>query len=107
MAESESGNLPVEQHAEQDDEWDVSPFFEYLKTPQGHEVTTRMLSIVEDVKKAALDKSSSHAIFEKRLQATIIIIVIISTSILSYLGKFETSVGVLFGTLVGYIFGRK
>jgi hypothetical protein len=90
-----------------EDPWDVSPFFEYLKTPQGHEVTTRILQVVEDVKKATLDKSASHAIFEKWLQGIIIVIVILATSILSYLGKFETSVGVLFGTLVGYIFGRR
>lgn len=49
----------------------------------------------------------SHAIFEKWLQGAIIVIVILATSALSYLGKFETSVGVLFGTLVGYIFGSK
>lgn len=91
----------------EEDELDVSPLFEYLKTPQGHEVTTRIISIIEDVKKAALEKSASHAIFEKWLQGAIIVIVIIATSLLSYLGKFETSVGVLFGTLVGYIFGRK
>jgi hypothetical protein len=95
-----------------DDEFEVEsndwePFFDYLKSANGHEVTTRILKIVEDIKKAALDKSASHAIFEKWLQAIIIVIVIVATSTLSYLGKFETSVGVLFGTLVGYIFGRK
>ena len=107
MPEQDSRNVPAAQDAYDDDELDISPFFEYLKSDHGHEITKRVVSIVEDIKKAALDKSSSHAIFEKRLQATIIIIVIIATSILSYLGKFETSVGVLFGTLVGYIFGRK
>lgn len=98
---------PSQEPETDEEEWDASPFFEYLKTQQGHEVTTRIISIIEDVKKAALEKSASHAIFEKWLQGAIIVIVIIATSILSYLGKFETSVGVLFGTLVGYIFGRK
>lgn len=106
MAEPQTENLPDEFDPEEED-WDISPFFEYLKTDKGHEVTTRIISIVEDVKKAALEKSASHAIFEKWLQAGIILVVIVATSLLSYLGKFETSVGVLFGTLVGYIFGRK
>jgi uncharacterized membrane protein required for colicin V production len=52
-------------------------------------------------------KSASHAIFVKRLQGAIIVSVITATSIFSYLGKFETAVGMLFGTLAGYIFGRK
>jgi hypothetical protein len=106
MSNIEPRNLPEELEPIEE-EWDVSPFFEYLKTPQGHEVTTRVLQVVEDIKKATLDKSASHAISERWLQGIIIVIVILATSILSYLGKFETSVGVLFGTLVGYIFGRR
>lgn len=86
---------------------DLQPILNYLQSPQGHEIATRLLSVVEDVKKSTLEKTTGHAVFEKWLQAGIIFVVVIAASFLSYLGKFDTSLGVLFGTLVGYIFGRK
>jgi hypothetical protein len=53
MSEIEPRNLSEEPEPVEE-EWDVSPFFEYLKTPQGHEVATRVLKVIEDVKKATL-----------------------------------------------------
>lgn len=89
------------------EETDFQPLFTYLQSPQGHEIATRLLSVVEDIKKSTLEKTTSHAVFEKWLQAGIIFVVVVAASFLSYLGKFDTSLGVLFGTLVGYIFGKK
>ena len=86
---------------------DLQPILNYLQSPQGHEIATRLLSVIEDVKKATLEKTTNHAVFEKWLQAGIIFVVVVAASSLSYLGKFDTSLGVLFGTLVGYIFGKK
>lgn len=86
---------------------ELQPVLDYLQSPQGHEIASRILSVVEDVKKATLEKTTSHAAFEKWLQALIIVIVVGASAVLSYLGKFDTSLGVLFGTLVGYIFGKK
>ncbi len=83
------------------------PFFEYLKSDKGHEILSRTIKIFEDIKIATLEKSTSHAKFEKWIQGLIVIIVIVATSILTYLGKFDSSIGVLFGTLVGYLFGKK
>lgn len=97
-------SVPSEGTADEDD-W--QPFLAYLKSPQGHEIATRLLSVIEDVKKTTLEKTTSHATFEKWLQAGIIAVVVIASSLLSYFGKFDTSLGVLFGTLVGYIFGKK
>jgi hypothetical protein len=94
-------------HDEPDAETDLKPLFVYLQSEQGHEIATRLLSVVEDVKKSTLEKTTSHAIFEKWLKAGIIFVVVVAASFLSYLGKFDTSLGVLFGTLVGYIFGKK
>jgi len=95
-------------HSDQStEETDFQPLFNYLQSQQGHEIATRLLSVVEDVKKSTLEKTTSHAAFEKWLQAGIIFIVVVAASFLSYLGKFDTSLGVLFGTLVGYIFGKK
>jgi hypothetical protein len=91
---------------EEEQEIDLYPFFEYLQSDKGHEVVTRILSLVEDIKKATLGKTTSHAVFEKWLQAGIVIVVVGATSILTYLDKFNGSVGILFGILVGYIFGQ-
>ena len=88
------------------EETDFQPLLTYLQSPQGHEIATRLLSVVEDVKKSTLEKTTSHAVFEKWLQAGIIFVVVVAASLLSYLGKFDTSLGVLFGTLVGYISAR-
>ncbi len=98
---------PGVQGAPEEEGVDFSPLFEYLKTEQGHQLASRIVGIVEDVKKATLEKSSTHAIFEKWVQAAVIVVVVVAASVLSYFGKFETSIGVLFGTLVGYIFGKR
>ncbi|MDD4963377.1 MAG: hypothetical protein PHI11_05585 [Gallionella sp.] len=95
------------QHHQASEELDFKPLLTYLQSPQGHEIATRLLSVVEDVKKTTLEKTTSHAAFEKWLQAGIIFVVVVAASVLSYLGKFDTSLGVLFGTMVGYIFGKK
>ena len=102
-------NIETDQthHDEVKDEVDFRPLFIYLQSPQGHEISTRLLSVVEDIKKSTLEKTTSHAAFEKWLQAGIIFVVVVAASLLSFLGKFDTSLGVLFGTLVGYIFGKK
>lgn len=92
---------------EDNEEASVEPFFEYLKSDKGHEIFKRVIAIIEDVKKATLDRTTDHAKFEKLLQVVIILVVVISTSLLTYFGKFDSSVGVLFGTLVGYLFGKK
>ena len=86
---------------------DASPFFEYLKTSQGHEVVTRILDTVDDVKKATISQTTTHVKIEKWVQLAIILAVVGATSILTAMDKFDPSVGVLFGTLVGYLFGRR
>lgn len=85
----------------------VSPFFEYLKTPHGHEVATRVLNIFDDLKKAALNHTASQVKLERLLQIVIVIMVVLAASTLAVMDKFNATVGVLFGTLIGYIFGKK
>jgi hypothetical protein len=92
---------------EYDEEIDIGPFLSYLETEKGHEIASRVLSIFEDIKKAALEKNASHAKFEKWLQVGIVLFVIVASSLLTYVEKFDSTVAVLFGTLVGYLFGKK
>lgn len=106
MTEDNSDNRNL-QPVNDDEEIDIGPFLAYLESEKGHEIASRSLKIIEDIKKATLETSSSHAKFEKWLQVTIIVIVIVSSSVLTYFGKFDSTLGVLFGTLVGYLFGKK
>lgn len=98
---------PIDDEEADDEEFDFSPFLEYLKSDRGHELASRVLGIVEDLKKGALEKNANHAKFERTLQVTVIAVVVLASSFLTYTGKFDASVGVLFGTMVGYLFGKK
>lgn len=97
----------LDNNVQSTEELDLSPFLNYLQTKQGHEISSRVLKIFEDIKKSALDHRSKHSITEKWIQAGIILAVIVSSSLLAHFGKFDSSMGVLYGTLVGYLFGKK
>jgi hypothetical protein len=85
----------------------VEPLLAYLGTTNGHEIASRILSVVESVKQSTLDKSSNNVRVEKYIQFGAVVAVITATTFLVYSGKFDASVGVLFGTVVGYAFGKK
>ena len=104
---SEEKDSDIEGDDEAEEEFDIGPFLYYLESEKGHELASRILAIFEDIKKATLDNTSSHAKFEKWLQAVIIVVVVGDASTLTYFGKFDSTLGVLFGTLVGYLFGKK
>lgn len=95
--------LPVKDEAE---EIDFGSFFQYLQSPQGHEVTKRVLSMVEDVKKATVDRRYSNAKFNRWTEVVVIVIVIIAMVVLSVQDKFTPTAGVLLGSVAGYFFGK-
>jgi hypothetical protein len=107
MSEDSIENKEIVPIEDEEEEIDVGPFLAYLESDKGHELASRTLKIIEDIKKATLEHTSSHAKFEKWLQVLIIAIVVVASSTLTYFGKFDSTVGVLFGTLVGYLFGKK
>lgn len=92
---------------EDDEEIGLGSVLYYLESEKGHELASRALAIIEDIKKATIQTSVSHAKFEKWLQTIIVLVVVSAASILTYVGKFDSTLGVLFGTLVGYLFGKK
>ena len=106
MAEENNKSAPDGQ-AVSDDEIDVSYFFEYLHSEKGHEVVSRVVTIVEDLKKAGLERASENHRFERLFQGGIVLAVIAASTFLTYQGKFDASLGVMFGTLVGYLFGKR
>lgn len=84
-----------------------SDLIDYLSSDKGHEIASRLISVIESVKHSTIDSSATNVRIEKIVQAFVIVMVVGATSVLVALGKFEASVGVLFGTLVGYAFGKK
>lgn len=89
-----------------DDEVDFSPLIGYLQSPQGHEIASRVVGLIEDVKKATLDKNYAHAKFNRWMEAGVIVVVIGVVAWLSVADKLNPTVGVLLGSVVGYFFGK-
>jgi hypothetical protein len=92
--------------SEEGQEVDFSPFIDYLQSPQGHEIASRVVGIIEDVKKATIDKNYSHAKFNRWVEAGVILVVVGAVVGLSVVDKLNPTVGVLLGSVVGYFFGR-
>ncbi len=91
---------------EHQDEENWTPFFDYLKSENGHQIASRILGLIEDVKKATLDKNYSHAKFNRVMEASVIVAVIVVVAWLSIIDKLNPTVGVLLGSVVGYFFGK-
>ncbi len=89
------------------DEIDLNPFFEYLRSERGHEIASRIVTVIEDVKKASLDRNFAYAKVGTAASFIIVFAVIVASSTLAYLDKFDSTVALLFGTVVGYFFGKK
>jgi hypothetical protein len=97
----------------------------YLQSDKGHEIAKQVLELVKDIKRSTLDRNVEQdkanaeqaRLREERLhrfygwvlvsQNIVFALTILTASILTYMGKFDSTLAVLFGTLVGYFFGRK
>lgn len=101
---TEQSNIAEEPSEE---EVDVSPLFEYLKSDQGHEIAVRIVGIIDDVKRASIDRNFAYAKYGTLVSAGIVVSVILASGVLAYLQKFDTPIALLFGTVVGYFFGKK
>ena len=51
--------------------------------------------------------ASKFALYQLLAQAGIVLVIIVATTCLSAHDKFDASLGVLFGTMIGYAFGKK
>ena len=99
--ESKLPTVPTEPVEGEEEEIDVSPFMDYLQSPQGHEIASRLVGIIEEVKKVTLDKNFSHAKFNRWMEAGVIVVVIGSVVLLSIMDKLNPTVGMLLGSVVG------
>jgi len=102
---------------EEVDDGQVIGFFEYLVTPNGHEVAKDVIKLFADFKNAVLDKTleeKQHLLeYQKRVQTWMWFVQIVVFTLalglvgfLTYVGKFDPAIAILLGTLVGYFFGK-
>jgi hypothetical protein len=93
------------------------PFLEYLQSKEGHELASRIFSIIEDIKKATIESSAeshkrdseyNHKIQRLWLclQSAVFGTTIVAAALLAWHGKLDATVAALMGTLFGYFLGR-
>ena len=91
----------------ENEELDPSPFLEYLQTERGHELAARVVGIVEGIQQATLATNSKHVIFELWFKVITVVLIVCAASFLTWVDKFTPTIGLLLGTLLGYVFGKK
>ena len=77
--------------------------FDFLTTPEGREFGKHCLTHMTQY----LSNAGHNQRTELWVRAIVILAIILVVAALTYFGKFDSSIGVLMGTLVGYIFGKK
>ncbi len=103
----EAARKPAE--AEESEEYDdIAPtVYDYLQTPQGHEIAKRAVELLEQLVKSKVTQDATNLRFDKWLQVIIVVAVVLASAVLAALDKFSPTVGVLLGALVGYVFGKR
>jgi rubrerythrin len=79
-----------------------NPLLDLLKTPSGEKIVDTVANLLNSFSQ----KDRSKHTMETIVKLLCITAVIFATFFLSLYGKFEPSVGVLFGSVIGYLFGR-
>ncbi len=107
----------VSESQEEFEEAPYPPFLDYLQSKEGHELASRILSIIEDIKKATIESSAelhkrdseyNHKIQRLWLclQCAVFGTTIVVAALLAWHGKLDATVAALMGTLFGYFLGR-
>jgi len=84
-----------------------SPILDFLATANGSQIATQMITAFQSLKQDGANAHIAISKFEKLITCTLVVVVIIAVTALTYADKFTPSIGVLFGSLVGYIYGKK
>ena len=80
-----------------------SDLLQFLATPPGEKLVERILGVLESFK----GKEHNKYLIELVTKVIASLVVVGVTVLLVSLGKFDPSVGVLFGAILGYIFASK
>jgi hypothetical protein len=79
-----------------------NPLLDFLKTESGSKCADGVVNLINSLSQ----KGHATHKWDTVSKVVCIIFVVIATSVLLYFDKFEPSVGILFGTIVGYLFGK-
>lgn len=99
-------NDELEQDSRLDEEMEFVTLYDYLQSPEGHEIASRIVEIVEDTKAATIDKRYIQSKFNRWMDAGFIIIVSSVIIVLSVTNKLNLTIGLFLGIVIGYFFGR-
>ena len=86
---------------------ETNPLVEYLKTEKGHQLASKIISIIEDLKKMYLGKKAGQGLIEKWQMAIAVTVIVTAVTVLTLFDKLDPAVGILFGTILGYLIGKK
>lgn len=124
MSENERQDARVDSTPEQSPEppeeaeaAEYPPLLDYLQSKKGHELAGRILAIIEDIKKATIERAaeqhkltaqSQHKVTVEgqRFVFLVVIFTIGVAALLAWHGKLDATVAAFMGTVFGYLFGR-
>ena len=81
-----------------------APFLDFLQTDRGSKAFDRILIVFESLQKMIVERNHKSALWIRLIQFCGVVVV--AVCLLSHFNKFDASVGVLLGTLMGYLFGK-
>jgi hypothetical protein len=92
--------------------------FDYLRSPQGHEVAMRVVGVIEAVQRDTLQSGGQQQqrgmqyTHRERfaavvIQALVVTLAMLAAGFLSYHSKLDTTLGVFLATTMGYFLGRR
>lgn len=84
-----------------------SPLLDFLASTNGAQIANQMIDAFKGLQVEGNKAQVAISKFDKLMTCVLVIIVVIAVTCLTYFDKFTPSIGVLFGSLVGYIYGKK
>jgi hypothetical protein len=110
--------MPNEDQDSQAEYGFLDAVIEYLDSEKGHDMASKSLQAFFDFKKTKLENHKAYVgkLLEVRsynnkftlvFHSVILFLAVITAAILTYCGKFDSTIGVFFGTILGYVFSKQ
>ena len=78
-----------------------------MRTENGTQIANQMIDAFKGLQVEGNKAQVAISKFDKIMTCILVVVVVIAVTCLTYFDKFTPSIGVLFGSLVGYIYGKK
>lgn len=80
---------------------------DYLGSENGNALANRLMGFLEEKFKTSIEKSTRFAIHEHWSKVVLVSVIVITSAVLSIMGKFSSELGILLGTVIGLTFSKK